>query len=213
MRKLNLSTPTFPALLILALMLVTSCARSPYNFVKVEPKRPIDRVAPVNTFTPGRQTIHNVSGEKAPAVRFSRPGGKHLAPRPAAAARNGAYLRKESVREQRTGTRGEARRQAKEDKAAARKVVERELSKSAAFSALPAKKLEKVEKIISKQAAKIAKKKAAAPAGSIGFNQWMKIGVILLLVGLVVGIAFADLGYIVAVIGVVFLVLGLIQQL
>ncbi|WP_262713152.1 hypothetical protein [Anseongella ginsenosidimutans] len=41
----------------------------------------------------------------------------------------------------------------------------------------------------------------------------MKIGVILLLIGLVVGIAFADLGYLVAVIGIVFLVLGLIQQL
>src|SRR5690606_25554664 len=97
-------------------------------------------------------------------------------------------------------------------KAQTRRIVKRELEKSTAFGALPAKKLKKVEKIISKQTSRIAKKKAASPA-PIGFNQWMKIGVILLLVGLVVGIAFADLGYIVAVIGIVFLVLGLIQQI
>ncbi|HYH55827.1 MAG TPA: hypothetical protein VD772_04400, partial [Anseongella sp.] len=87
------------------------------------------------------------------------------------------------------------------------------LKKSAAFGALPAKQLKKVEKIITRQADRLAEKKAAAAAAPVGFNQWMKIGVILLLIGLVVGIAFADLGYIVAVIGVVFLVLGLIQQL
>ncbi|HEY9559569.1 MAG TPA: hypothetical protein VIR29_02140 [Anseongella sp.] len=216
MKRLNLPALTFPALLALALLMIASCARSPYSFVKVQPKRPFESPTPVNTFKTDKQAIRTVTlpGADAPSARFNpSAGGKRLEGPSDASARNTAYSRNSTFREQRAGARREARREAKEKKAATRKVVERELNKSSAFSALPAKKFKKVEKIISKQAAKIAKKKAASPAGSIGFNQWMKIGVILLLVGLVVGIAFADLGYIVAVIGVVFLVLGLIQQL
>lgn len=203
MKKLNFSALTRFPVLIGALLMIASCARSPYNFVRVQPK-PFDKVATASrsqAYTPVR-TMPTSSGAvlsfKAPSLDGK---ASSVSTRKSQAEMFGA----------RRGTTTRETRKSRRE--ATGKVVERELQKSSAFSALPTKKFEKVKKIITRKAERLSEKKAAAAASPVGFNQWMKIGVILLLIGLVVGIAFADLGYIVAVIGVVFLVLGLIQQL
>ncbi|MFS8615971.1 MAG: hypothetical protein FWJ85_04045 [Solitalea sp.] len=197
MRKFNVSTFKLPVIFLVMALLAVSCSRSPYNFVKVQPKKPVERVSPESAVSPAvaasPSSVRSSSATASSEVTFRTPA---LAPAPGTPAAH----------------RDSERRQAKQAQQKTRTVVSRELKKSDAFGALSAKKLEKVEKIITKQANKLAKKKATSPA-PVGFNQWMKIGVILLLIGLVVGIAFADLGYLVAVIGIVFLVLGLIQQL
>lgn len=202
MRKFNRQAFKLPLLLITMTLLVVSCARSPYNFVKVQPKKPFEKVTAASAANPS--AINQETVRSAPEAAFRTPTlNKPATP--------GSSVHAEAPESPKT-TRELKREQQKAQKKNTRDVVNRELRKSEAFGALSARQLEKVEKIISKQADKLAKKKAASPA-PVGFNQWMKIGVILLLIGLVVGIAFADLGYLVAVIGVVFLVLGLIQQL
>ena len=212
MRKPNLASLKLPVLLITILLMVASCARSPYNFVKVQPKKPVDRVAPAAVSSPGSQTVASSAVHwQAPQAAFKTPAIKSRSVKETQMAP--ALEMEHATASEKTYTRKDKRQQARKQKEQTRKVVRRELKNSSAFGALSAKQLEKVEKIISKQTSRIAEKKAASPASAIGFNQWMKIGVILLLIGLVVGIAFADLGYLVAVIGVVFLVLGLIQQL
>lgn len=195
MRKFNVSTFKLPVIFLVMALLAVSCSRSPYNFVKVQPKKPIERVNPESAVSPAvaASPVRSSSATASPEIAFRTPALTPASGTPAA-------------------QRDPERRLTKQAQQNTRTVVSRELKKSDAFGALSAKKLEKVEKIITKQANKVAKKKAASPA-PVGFNQWMKIGVILLLIGLVVGIAFADLGYLVAVIGIVFLVLGLIQQL
>lgn len=202
MRKFNLQAFKLPLLLITMTLLVVSCARSPYNFVKVQPNKPFEQVTSASATNPvaiRHETVHST-----PDVALRTPSLNN----PATPGSRAMAEPSESPK----ATRELKREQQKAKKEHTRNVVNRELRQSEAFGALSARQLEKVEKIISKQATKLAKKKAASPA-PVGFNQWMKIGVILLLIGLVVGIAFADLGYLVAVIGVVFLVLGLIQQL
>ena len=205
MKKFNLfSLRGIPALAIAVLLMAAACSRSPYNFVKVQPK-PFAEAAPashaaVKAIPAG--SLKRSSGESG--FEFTSPSIRRQ-PSKAVIPAAGA--------ESKPATASVARKGEKDKTKNTGSVVNRELKKSAAFGALPAKQLKKVEKIITRQADRLAEKKAAAAAAPVGFNQWMKIGVILLLIGLVVGIAFADLGYIVAVIGVVFLVLGLIQQL
>src|SRR3546814_5391499 len=73
MKKLNLPALTFPALLALALLMIASCARSPYSFVKVQPKRPFESPTPVNTFKTDKQAIRTVTlpGADTPSARFN----------------------------------------------------------------------------------------------------------------------------------------------
>ncbi|QEC51344.1 hypothetical protein [Anseongella ginsenosidimutans] len=88
MRNLNLSSLKVPALLITMLLLAASCARSPYNFVKVQPKKPFDRVAPAAAFSPGTPAVINSTALsqrpqadfKAPVINNSRSFSRPAAP-------------------------------------------------------------------------------------------------------------------------------------
>lgn len=90
-------------------------------------------------------------------------------------------------------------------------------------TAAPAPKLNPVQRMainkILKKADKLAAKAqvqkhrdVASADDTQAVNRYIKLGIIFLLVGLVVGIVFGLLGYILAIIGVVFLVLGLLEE-
>ncbi|WP_400193859.1 hypothetical protein [Hymenobacter sp. B81] len=71
--------------------------------------------------------------------------------------------------------------------------------------------LKKADKLASQ--AQVKKHRDAASADDANaLNRYIKLGIIFLLIGLVVGIVFGLLGYILALVGVVFLILGLLEE-
>jgi sulfite exporter TauE/SafE len=56
-------------------------------------------------------------------------------------------------------------------------------------------------------------KEAASHEEANALNRYIKLGIILILVGLLVGIVFGFLGYILSIIGVVLIILGLLDEI
>lgn len=202
---------------MLSSLLAVSCSQSSYRYVKVTPepfpdKETVRADEETRSEAPGRSEAPEeeavvLSGEQ----QDTGPAEEAASPEP------GALEEVVSVQVDPDAVAAITPRSGKAKKPASktlRTVVHRDSQRPAAYNTVPVKKQQRLKKQVSRQMDRVAKKSGSSSfSAGILFNQWMKIGLILIVVGLVVGLAWGALGWVTMVIGLVFFVLGLIQQM